>query len=338
MIGFDMMTAIQRNSNKSFFLAISATLILGACNKDGKVSDEQHLERAKAFQSQGNVQSEVIELKNLLQEKPNHPEGNLLLGEAYAELGYGKDAEKTLLRAQEFGISREKFIVPLGKSLLDQKEYKRVLSEIKPVIATPPKDVAAITALHAQAELGLKQFEKGCESFRNAKQADPTYVPAYWGIAQCSLGFGKPIEAEEELDAALKVDPKNAGTWLVRGDLWRGKQQNAEAEKAYSSGLSLRPNHIDLLLARASVRVPLGNHPGALEDIAKADQQVKDHPLALHLRGVMLSKEKKYAEAKTAFETVLKTNPQYLPTILWLGITDYALNNLEQAKIGRAHV
>ena len=140
MIGFDMMTAIQRNSNKSFVLAITATLILGACNKDGKVSDEQHLERAKAFQSQGNVQSEVIELKNLLQEKPNHPEGNLLLGEAYAELGYGKDAEKTLLRAQEFGISREKFIVPLGKSLLDQKEYKRVLSEIKPVIATPPSE------------------------------------------------------------------------------------------------------------------------------------------------------------------------------------------------------
>ena len=183
-----------------------AVLGLNGCGKDKSVSEAEHLERAKADQAQGKYQAQMIEIKNLLQKNPNHPEAHFLLGETYANLGYGIDAEKELRRAQELGIDAERIKVPLGKSLLDQKEYKRVLNEIRPVIASTPATVAGIKTLYAQANLGLKEFEKGCELFREAKQTDSTYVPAYWGIAQCSLGFGKPIEAEEELDAALKID------------------------------------------------------------------------------------------------------------------------------------
>ena len=217
------MVKFKLQTSRTIFLSLTTALILVACGKNSSVSEAEHLERAKAFQTQGNTQSLVIELKNLLQKNPNHAEGQFLLGETYASLGYGKDAEKALLRAQEFGVSPERIKVPLGKSLLDQREYKRVLNEIKPVIASSPRDIAAIKTLYAQAELGLKQFEKGCELFREAKQTDDKYVPAYWGISQCSLGFGKPLEAAEELDRALKIDGKNVDTWLLRGDLWRNQ-------------------------------------------------------------------------------------------------------------------
>ena len=307
-------------------------LLLNGCGKDASVSEAEHMERAKAHQSQGKYQAQMIEIKNLLQKNPNHAEAHFLLGETYANLGYGIDAEKELRRAQELGIDAERIKIPLGKSLLDQKEYKRVLNEIRPVIASTPATVAGIKTLYAQANLGLKEFEKGCELFREAKLADGKYIPAYWGIAQCSLGFGKPIEAAEELDAALKIDDKNADTWLLRGDLWRSQKQAAEAEKAYTKGLNLKTEHLMLLLSRASVRVLGNNHPGAIADIETADKQFKDHPLALHFRGVMLYKDKKYIEAKALFESVLRMNPDYLPTILWLGMTDYSLNNLEQAS------
>ena len=305
---------------------------LNGCGKDKSVSEAEHLEKAKTYQSQGKYQAQVIEIKNLLQKNPNHPEANFLLGETYANLGFGVDAEKALRRAQELGIDPEKIKVPLGKSLLDQKEYKRVLNEIRPVIASSPTTVAGIKALYAQAHIGLKDFEKGCELFREAKQTDNKYVPAYWGIAQCSLGFGKPIEAAEELDAALKIDEKNADTWLLRGDIWRAQKQPLESEKAYSAGLAHKPEHLMLLLSRASVRVLNNNHPGAIADIEQADKQYKDHPLSLHFRGVMYFKDKKYAEAKNAFDRVLSVNPDYLPSILWSGMADYSLNNLEQAS------
>ena len=317
-------------------LGLLASLHLAACNKGSNVSEAELLARAKTHHAQGNTRSQIIELKNLLQKNPNHPEAHWLLGETYANLGYGKDAEKELLRAQELGVDKEKITVLLGKSLLDQREYKRVLNEIRPVIASSATTVAGIKTLYAQAHLGLKEFEKGCELFREAKQTDNQYVPAYWGISQCSLGFGKPIEAADELDSALKIDEKNVETWLLRGDLWRSQKQLVEAEKAYTAGLSHRPDHLSLLLARASVRVPLNNHTGAMADLNQADKQNKDHPLALHLKGVMQYKDKKYADAKVSFETVLKINPDYLPTVLWMAMTDYALNNLEQASRGFA--
>lgn len=324
-------------SNSSYLprvLCVAVALLglsLSACNQVSQQSDKEFLERAKAFHKEGKSQSQIIELKNLLQKYPNHPEGRWLLGEAYAELGYGRDAEKELLRAQELGIDPEVIKAPLGKSILDQGDFKRVLNEIRPGPNSSMRNIAAIKTLYGQAEVGLKKYETGCALFQEAQDIDATYIPAYWNSARCSLGFGKPLEAEEELDKAIKLDEKNPESWRLRGDLLRNQKKLAEAEKAYSTGLSHRPDHLGTLIARAAARVHLSDDKGATADLDAVNKQTPGHPLMFHLRGVMLYKEKKYAEAKTSFESVLRTNPNYAPTILWLGLTDYALNNLEQA-------
>ena len=313
-------------------LLLAIVFAIGGCNKSNQVSEAQHLEKAKTFQSRGKLQAQIIELKNILQTNPKHAEAQWLLGEAYSSLGYGLDAEKELLRAKELGIDAETIKIPLGKAILDQREFKRVLDEIQPGPKSAPKSVAGIKTLHAQAHLGLRQFEKGCDIFRDAKQTDPTYVPAYWGASQCAQGYGKPIEAADELDKALEIDPKNPDSWLLRGDLWRNQKKLDEAEKAYTTALGLRPEHLATLLARVSVRVPQNNTAGALEDLDAADKITKDFPLTRYFRGVMFFKEKKYTEAKAAFDAVLLVNPEYPPAILWAGMSDYALNNLEQAS------
>jgi putative PEP-CTERM system TPR-repeat lipoprotein len=312
-------------------------LSLSACERTSEQSEKQLLERAKTFQKDGKTQSQLIELKNLLQKNPNHPEGRWLLGEAYAMQGYGREAEKELLRAQELGIDPEVIKVALGKSILDQGNFKRVLNEIRPGPKSSARNIAAIKTLYGQAQLGLKQYDRGCALFREAQDTDASYVPAYWESAKCSLGFGKPLEAEEEVAKALKVDDKNPESWRLQGDLLRNQKKLVEAEKAYTTGLSYRPEHLESLIARAAVRVHLNNHKGATEDLDAVSKQVPAHPVVFHLKGIMLYKDKKYTEAKTAFENVLRTNPDYAPTLLWLGLTDYALNNLEQAvqSLGR---
>ena len=327
-------------SYKSSTACVAAVLLsvsLTACHRTSEQSEKEFLERAKSFQKDGNTKSQVIELKNLLQKNPNHPEGRWLLGEAYSTLGYGKEAEKELVRAQELGIDPEVIKVSLGKSILDQGNFKRVLNEIRPGSNSSARNIAAIKTLYGQAELGLKKYETGCALFREAQEIDATYIPAYWNSAKCSLGFAKPLEAEEEVDKAIKLDAKNPESWRLRGDLLRNQKKLTEAETAYNTGLANRPDHVESLIARAAVRVNLNNHKGATEDLDAVNKQVPGHPLVFHLKGVMLYQDKKYAEAKASFESVLRTNPDYAPTLLWLGLTDYALNNLEQAvqNLGR---
>ena len=324
--------SVKNNQSVPAVLMLALVFAISGCNKSNQVSEAQHLENAKTYQSRGKLQAQIIELKNILQTNPKHAEAQWMLGEAYSALGYGLDAEKELLRAKELGIDAETIKIPLGKALLDQREFKRVLDEIQPGPKSAPKSIAGIKTLHAQAQLGLRQFEKGCDIFRDAKQTDPTYVPAYWGVSQCAQGYGKPIEAADELDKALEIDPKNADSWLLRGDLWRNQKKLDEAEKSYTTALGIRPEHLASLLARVSVRVPQNNTAGALEDLDAADKIIKDYPLARYFRGVMFFKEKKYTEAKAAFDAVLLVNPEYPPAILWAGMSDYALNNLEQAS------
>ena len=328
-VSFQMMKT-KRSFTAVFMLAL--VFAVGGCNKSNQVSEAQHLENAKSYQARGKIQAQIIELKNILQTNPKHAEAQWLLGEAYAVLGYGIDAEKELLRAKELGIDAETIKIPLGKAILDQRDYKRVLSDIQSGPKSAVKSLAGIKTLHAQAQLGLREFQKGCDLFREAKQTDPTYVPAYWGVSQCAQGYSKPIEAADELDKALEIEPKNADSWLLRGDLWRSEKNMVEAEKAYTTALGLRPEHLASLLARVSVRVPQDNTTGALEDLNAADKIIKDYPLARYFRGVMFFKEKKYTEAKTAFDAVLLVNADYPPAILWAGMADYALNNLEQAS------
>ena len=138
------------------FAAALLGLSLTACHRTSEQSEKEMLDRAKSFQKEGNTKSQVIELKNLLQKNPNHPEGRWLLGEAYSTLGYGKEAEKELVRAQELGIDPEVIKVSLGKSILDQGDFKRVLNEIRPGSNSSARNIAAIKTLYGQAELVLE--------------------------------------------------------------------------------------------------------------------------------------------------------------------------------------
>ena len=332
-----MQTNNIRVSALHVVMAILLLVSLGAiygCNRPGGLSDSQHMERAKTFREQSNRESEIIELKNVLQKNPNHPEAHWRLGEAYAELGYGSEGEKELVRAKALGIDAEVIKVALGKALLDQGSYAKVLEGIQAGPQSSATNVAAIKTLRGEAELGLRKYETGCAMFTEAQASDPNYVPAYWGAARCAAGFGKLGEADALLDKAIKLDGKNSGTWLRRGDLWRDQQKFKEAEQAYTSGLGFHPEHLPTLFARAAIRLQLGNQDGVQEDLDSANKRVKNHPLAQHLKGVLLYKQSKYVEAKTTFESVLNSNPNYAPTILWLGLTDYALKNWEQAAKG----
>jgi cytochrome c-type biogenesis protein CcmH/NrfG len=105
-------------------------LSLVGCDKLRSYSDAEHVQRAKDFQEKGNVTAAIIELRNALQKNPKNPEARWLLGDAYTSQGFGKEAEKELLQAQELGLKREALKVSLGMALLEQREYGRVLKEI----------------------------------------------------------------------------------------------------------------------------------------------------------------------------------------------------------------
>ena len=332
-----MQTNITRAISGYFLCAallIASLSALQGCDRVSNLTENQRIERAKTFRDQGNRQGEVIELKNLLQKNPNHPEARWRLGEAYIELGYGDEAEKELVRARALGIDPEVIKVALGKALIDQGSFNKVLEQIEPGPKSSTANIAAIKTLRAEALINLRKYDAGCAMFTEAQTIDASHVPAYWGTARCAAGLGKPAEALAQYDAALKLDGKNTGTWRRRGDFFRDQKKYPEAEQAYSSGLGLHPEDLPTLFARAVNRLQLNDQKGVQADLDVVEKLHKGHPMGRHLKGVLLYKQGRYAEAKTTLERVLATNPSFGPSILWLGLTDFALKNWEQAAKG----
>ena len=75
------MSRIKRTSSASAALAVTLALAVSACQKSTNLSEAQHLDRAKTYQAEGKTQSQIIELKNILQSNPKHAEAHWLLGE-----------------------------------------------------------------------------------------------------------------------------------------------------------------------------------------------------------------------------------------------------------------
>ena len=312
-------------------LILASLLMVGGCDQTKQYTDQDHLQRAKEFQAQGNLESAVIEFKNALQKNPKNSEARLRLGEAYTDLGLGEQAELELNKAKELGIDANVLKIPMGQALLLRGLYQRVVSEIQPGPTFPPGDIPKILEIQGRAQLGLRHFEDGCKLFTQSFEKDPQYIPSYWGLADCSAARGKFDDAREELNKALKLDEKNSETWARLGDLERAAKRPPEADAAYTTSLKYKSSNLGALLGRATIRIDNNKLDEANQDIDAAFKISRDHPFVHQLRGVVQYRQGNFAAAETSFQTVLKTQPNYLPAILWLGLTNFAQGNYELA-------
>lgn len=320
----------------TFTIAAALVLALGGisgCDRLRNFSEQELVQRAKDFQERGDLKASVIELKNALQKNPNNAEARWMLGEIYIQAGQGNEAEKELLKARQLGVDAESLVVPLGQARILQRQYAKVLDETQPSEKTSTRNLARILQVRGEALLGQKKVKEGCAELNRSFQTDASNAPTYWGLAKCAVFSGKPDEARVQLESALKVEPINATTWMLIGDLERVRNNYEKAESAYTTALKYRPQHFDALAGRASTRILRNQLAEAEKDIGAIDALVKDHPQANQMKGIIQYKRAKFVEAKTFFETVLKVMPDFAPARLWLGLTNFALKNHEQAAM-----
>ena len=315
----------------SGLLMLAAALATGGCDRAQRYTDQEYVQKAKDFQAQGNLASALIELKNALQKNPKNSEARWRLAEIYISQGLGEPAENELKKARELGMDSEALKIPMGQALLLQGFYPRVLAEIQPGPESPPENVAKILEIDARAHHGLLHFDEGCKLFAEAVKKDPQYVQSYWGLARCAAARGKLDEARAELKRAIELDEKNSGTWAQLGDLEGVAKRLPEAESAYANALKYKSDNLDALLSRANLRIDNNELAEASQDIDAASKLSRDHLIVNYLRGVVQFKQGKLADAQASFETALKTHPNYLPAVAWLGYTNLARKNYEQA-------
>ncbi|RKZ34650.1 MAG: PEP-CTERM system TPR-repeat protein PrsT, partial [Gammaproteobacteria bacterium] len=355
------LTRIQRTAN--LLTAIALLTLIAGCGADGDASAQEHFKKAGEYQQKGDLRAAVIELKNALQIKPEHADARALLGQTYVRLGDGASAEKELSRAEELGKHGPEVGTALVRALLLQGEYDKALKRLDQL--PPDADPVAVMVLRGQAQFGLRQVDAAESSFTKALEKSADNVEARLGLARVAV-VGKQLDkAVQQVDLAIKADPKRINGWLLKGEVELSRAKYDESHAAFAKALELNANspaarlgiaralignrksdeamtHLDAV-AKTSPNNPLVNYLKAVAaqqsgDLAAAQLSLREvlrvapnHPESLLLSGSIHYMQKDFAQAEDALSRYVATNPEHVPSRKLLAAVSLGLRQPQKA-------
>lgn len=322
----------------ALLVASLVPLALPGCGRLSDPTAEELVERAKASQARGDVKTSIIELKSAAQKEPGNPQVRWMLGEVYIESGMGAEAEKELIKAKELGVSPQSLMVPLARSLLLQREYRRLADEILPTPETTQANKARLLQLQGEAQLGLGNFERGCTLFDDSARTDPQYVTAYIGQAKCAFARKDIDKARALIAHAKTLDPEDVQSWLLQAELDDQLGDAKAAHAAYGQALKIAPNNMAAITGHAYTALKLGDAASAKKDIDKARRQFPNSVSVKYLEGLMAFSEGKHEATRDKAQEILRLSPDHASALLLLGLSSYKLGEYETARSNLAKV
>lgn len=152
--------------------------------------------------------------------------------------------------------------------------------------------------------------------FRMAVQAAPDSAIAAGELGAALFATDSVYEAEQQYRRALELDPKYIDARYNLASIEATNQQWADAAADFNAILTVNPNHQKAQEHLGEVYFMWADQ---LEEAGDREQAVKHYRDCLALRpddpdlhahlGAALAELKRYSEAKTEFESVLRINP-----------------------------
>ncbi len=309
---------------------LSVSIALSGCSSATQ-SPEEHIQQAKDLNAKGKHKEALIELRNVLQQQPNHPQANWLIAETYLDMGNPFMAETALKKASDGGVSSQVLKLPLAKSLYLQGKADEALKVAEPGLDDSLELRLKLMAIQGEALMAMGKRDRACARYEAMRQLMSDSSAAALGLSRCAAARQDFDLSRKLTEEALRFDPKNPEAWIQLGHTERGQGQLPEAETAYGKALEFAPRNADALLGRAMARLKLRKFSDAQKDINDARAAEPSNPTPTHLLGVEAFYRGQYQEAKNHFQTVLKVMPGHLASLYWQGVTDLYLGNTEQA-------
>jgi len=315
----------------SLALVFSSAVSLSGCDRSAHLSVEEHIERAKDFQSKGDTRASILELKNAVQKDPNNAQARWLLGNAYLDLRLGGEAEIQLDKAVKLGINPKSARIPIARAQLYQGNFQQILDTLPAVDTEEPGILVQILDLRGNALLGLGKYPEGCQLFDRAIQSDKSFAPSYLGRARCEYSAGRTDAAVASAKQATTLDPRRLESWYLLGDLYRAIQRPDDALAAYDHALAIKAQDFDAIAYKAMTLLSINRVKEAEAEIKRLISLRPQAVLAKYLKAYLYYQEKKNNEAINLLQEVLKDNPDNPQANLLYGTINYALKNDEIA-------
>jgi MSHA biogenesis protein MshN len=193
----------------------------------------------------------------------------------------------------------------------------------------PPTRIRPAKQLIAQTEPAKAPARGTIDKF-DRTQAAPQTTSNNFTRAVALLNQGRLSEAEQQLTAALKADPSHAAARQAYVALLLEQQRVDAARRVLQEGLALAPGHPEFALALARIHTQRREYAAALQVMDKAGDAAANTEFQA-LRGAVLQRLGRHAEAVDAYQNALRATVQPATTWLGLGISLEALGRKPEA-------
>jgi putative PEP-CTERM system TPR-repeat lipoprotein len=320
----------QRNNKLFISVGFATSLMVGATLAGcGNASTETLRAQARQQQQTSQFRAAVITLKNAVKESPNEPETRYQLATVYLDAGDPVSAEKEIRRALQLGFRHDAAMAVLGKSLVLQGEFQKVLDETAQDAA---KNGAELLCVRAEAYLALGKPDDAVRLYESVLLAQPSFPAALTGLGRVAFIAGDAQKANLYAARALAAAPRNTDVLLFEGDLRRAENRPALALEAYGKVLSINPAHRSAYVEKAYLEIGMGRFDAAQADLDAAREIAPTSVLVAYTQALLDFSQGKNADAQVSLQKVLRVAPEHMPTVLLAGALCLNLGSLHQAE------
>jgi putative PEP-CTERM system TPR-repeat lipoprotein len=290
------------------------------------------LDKARADWRAGRLVEAHLQLKTILQDRPEDAQARLLLGQLYLDLRRGAPAEEELRRAEALGIGAAEVLPLRLDALLHQREWQRTLDAAAAAGAQGVPETAELLAIRGVAEAGLGRLNEAQTLFGRALTLDPGHERALLEQAKLAFGRGDRARADELVQTALGANPDASRSLAAAAELKLQARDFAAAEALYTRALERARDRWMIFYKRALARIELTDLEGAAADIEAGAKQFPDFAGYAFARGRLAFARDDFAGALPPLEVFLRSNPKDPGANLYAGAAALRLGQLEQAR------
>lgn len=197
------------------------------------------------------------------------PAHHLIAGYAATELGDSTGAIGHFRAAIERKPDWVTAWIALGLAYVEEGEFATAKEVLEKAVALDPGAARAWNSLGV-AQLALDERAQARASFGRALEAMPGFALAHLNLAKLAEREGKTDEALENLESALRSNPRLADALLIRAQLLR-RRRDPRTGGAYKVAVEALPNEPRLRAAWADFLTEAGHTQEAIREFRQAE-------------------------------------------------------------------
>lgn len=248
---------------KNLIIILISLILAQSCATFNRV----YYDNAKNDYLNGNYQSALSYLNELLAENENVYDALVLRSKVNLKLGNIESAEADVLKALSADEGYEAHFI-LGKILFDKSDFDNAIYHFTQTIKLNPQFVEGYLN-RAYTYYKLNEFEKAIADYEISYQLDPNSSIPFVNIGFIYGLIGQNDLAVEYYSRAITLNPQDFNAYYNRAGEYLSQNKNQAALNDLLSASELDNKNIELLFLIAETRIKLKDYQSAFNDYTK---------------------------------------------------------------------